>query len=660
MADAAAPAAQAPAPPPGGLSTRTLSTRGHAAGHQLPPDDDEEDDYQDDFEGTRTANSAEAKAAAQAVAAEEAARERAAAAAAAVQREAEAKAAAERAEAERLRLELLAAARDAVASAACAVAAAAAADRAPLLLCCGRDFAGTAARPLCLTVSDLPAGVVRCRPKHCALGRRHALMLAEDGTLYGAGDAAALGLAKPPAAAAQWRTQGGALLRYELCGGRVLRSENARRTHFVAELRAADGGRRVVARAAVRLQRRAAAPGSGGAPAPASTDAQGQEEAEGDLLPADPAESTAVVSALRRLAAAAGLRGEGLPPSPRPQRFSAEGACGSPPAAAGPSEPAPAPLRCLSACFPPGVRVADCACGDEHSVAVLEDGSVWACGANDHGQLGVGDRLPRAEWCPVPPPDDTWSASSVRCGDYHTVVLYSGKGAASCGYNGHGQLGVGDTEPRLQLTPLAGEVAASVAPGCWWGGPHHALCCTPDGAVYGVGHNRNGELGLGDCRNRPELTAIPALSGLLQLSVPGDDRGGPFVVCGCHHTVAVLQSGLLVAAGDNTHGQLGLGTADRCGRAEFEPVPPAALDWRRVVALAAGHGFTAAATTAPHQEGQPGAVEDDGVAAYICGREQVGGGPSGTFARSRTLCHFAPFRCLVAARDRAAAVVQLP
>jgi alpha-tubulin suppressor-like RCC1 family protein len=47
-------------------------------------------------------------------------------------------------------------------------------------------------------------------------------------------------------------------------------------------------------------------------------------------------------------------------------------------------------------------RFISLACGSEHTLAISEHGSVWACGRNDRGQLGLGHQDSVSHLFPVP------------------------------------------------------------------------------------------------------------------------------------------------------------------------------------------------------------------------------------------------------------------
>ena len=72
-----------------------------------------------------------------------------------------------------------------------------------------------------------------------------------------------------------------------------------------------------------------------------------------------------------------------------------------------------------------------------------------------------------------------------------------------------------------------------------------------NGEVYGWGYNGNGQLGLGNNINQLNPQRVTGLQGVVVTSV----------VCGYAHTLAVTDEGSLYAWGANSYGQLGTGQA---------------------------------------------------------------------------------------------------
>ncbi|WP_369008523.1 RCC1 domain-containing protein, partial [Klebsiella pneumoniae] len=85
------------------------------------------------------------------------------------------------------------------------------------------------------------------------------------------------------------------------------------------------------------------------------------------------------------------------------------------------------------------------------SLALRENGTLWAWGMNIYGQLGDGTRKDAAK--PFMPGLETdWSA--VSAGLYHSLALKTNGTLWSCGDNTHGQLGDGTAEERTAFSQI--------------------------------------------------------------------------------------------------------------------------------------------------------------------------------------------------------------
>jgi alpha-tubulin suppressor-like RCC1 family protein len=114
--------------------------------------------------------------------------------------------------------------------------------------------------------------------------------------------------------------------------------------------------------------------------------------------------------------------------------------------------PSPGPVNGLT-----GVVAA--ACAYHHTLALREDGTVWAFGINDRGQLGDGATEHRYTPAPVKGLRDVRAVSAaggggeVNPGGYgHSLALLRDGTVWAWGCNDHGQLGLGVAAPA-QLTP---------------------------------------------------------------------------------------------------------------------------------------------------------------------------------------------------------------
>ena len=172
-----------------------------------------------------------------------------------------------------------------------------------------------------------------------------------------------------------------------------------------------------------------------------------------------------------------------------------------------------------------------------HMLGLRRDGVVWGWGANDYGQVVPGPsiiaRPARITGLPTIAAVDVGGMSSFAVSATGRVYAW--------GYNGDGELGLGDTTDRATptLVPgLTGVVRVSA-------GLNHALALTSDGSVYAWGINDNGQLGTG---SRVSSTRPVKVSGL---------PAARAISAGTTHSLAVGTDGSVWAWGDNEYAQLG-------------------------------------------------------------------------------------------------------
>lgn len=104
----------------------------------------------------------------------------------------------------------------------------------------------------------------------------------------------------------------------------------------------------------------------------------------------------------------------------------------------------PVPVSSLA-----GVPVKDVAAGLHHSMALGEDGSVYAWGANEYGQLGK----PKSGANPQPYRLNLKNVVSIAAGDYHSLAITKDRSIYAWGRNNYSQIG----RPSTSFTDIQDE-----------------------------------------------------------------------------------------------------------------------------------------------------------------------------------------------------------
>lgn len=251
----------------------------------------------------------------------------------------------------------------------------------------------------------------------------------------------------------------------------------------------------------------------------------------------------------------------------------------------------------------PSAKVLQICCGRSHSMVLMDDGKVFACGGNYHGQCGTAclDACSVRELTEVPAISN--KIKQIACGFDHTLLLTIDGQVFSCGWGADGQTGLGHFNNESSFKVVEGalkdvnvkEVATS---------GDSCLALSVDGEVFSWGNNEYNQLGT---TSDEEQTAVPTVASLLKnlpeikqvsaggsncvaLTASGDvyswgygvlghGQEIPFtkipqkiqafeimeevvigVSCGPDYSAAVTDSGELYTWGRGSFGRLGLGS----------------------------------------------------------------------------------------------------
>jgi alpha-tubulin suppressor-like RCC1 family protein len=183
--------------------------------------------------------------------------------------------------------------------------------------------------------------------------------------------------------------------------------------------------------------------------------------------------------------------------------------------------------------------------GQNHTLALLTDGTVRAWGRNSNGQLGNGTTT--ASLTPQIVSGLT-SVAQVSAGWVHSLARRTDGSVWSWGLNGSGQLGDGTTSDRttpVSASGLAGAVTIA-------GGGGHSFALRSDGTAWGWGSNTWGQLGDGTTlnRTRPASTVCatpdpppPAPAWAVKVGTGPSARAGAAMAYDARHGVTILFGG---------------------------------------------------------------------------------------------------------------------
>lgn len=214
--------------------------------------------------------------------------------------------------------------------------------------------------------------------------------------------------------------------------------------------------------------------------------------------------------------------------------------------------------------------------GTIHSCALTGSGSVLCWGYNGTGQLGIGNNLDRNT--PTLLTNLSFGVSAISAGWVHTCALLSSGGVRCWGNNSFGQLGNGtntDSNLPVDVAGLGGSAIAIAS------GGYHTCALMTDRTVRCWGRNFNGQLGNGDFNDKNTPVTVTGLGSVASLA------GGGL------HTCAVTLAGGAKCWGFNNFLQLGDGTSNT--RSQAGDVLGLTSGVSRI---AAGRHHTCALTTA--------------------------------------------------------------
>jgi alpha-tubulin suppressor-like RCC1 family protein len=205
--------------------------------------------------------------------------------------------------------------------------------------------------------------------------------------------------------------------------------------------------------------------------------------------------------------------------------------------------------------------------GDVHTIAKRSNGTLWGWGHNNFGQMGQGYANSTDFLFPVQVGNESdWLTAAA--GIQHTVAIKTNGTLWSWGLNNAGQLGQpnGLSPSQVGLANNWKQVSA---------GYYYSAGVRTDGTLWVWGDNSQGQLGQGDFVQRSAPVQV------------GTDHNWVSVACGYYFCLALKSDGTLWAWGDNSFGQLGTGKVYPANNEHRDSIPQrvgVGINWLKVTA----------------------------------------------------------------------------
>ena len=222
------------------------------------------------------------------------------------------------------------------------------------------------------------------------------------------------------------------------------------------------------------------------------------------------------------------------------------------------------PVQVTDSSTNPITNISAISSGGVHTVFLKSDGTVWATGENNNGELGIGNTLHQNRAVQVMQSNGNpiTNISAISAGHQHTVFLKNDGTVWATGYNNSGQLGIGNVAQQnraVQVMQSNGNPITNIS--AIAAGYDHTVMLKNDGTVWGTGYNNQGQLGDGSTSNKLRAEQVTDYSGFAITNIS-------VIAAGAQHTVFIKNNGTVWATGDNDNGQLGDGSTNDNLRAE--------------------------------------------------------------------------------------------
>jgi alpha-tubulin suppressor-like RCC1 family protein len=186
-------------------------------------------------------------------------------------------------------------------------------------------------------------------------------------------------------------------------------------------------------------------------------------------------------------------------------------------------------------------------CGGNQSFAIKSNGTLWAWGNNSSGQLGIGTNSNSPL---TSSPVQVGTASNwtdVAVGNNFTVALNSSGQMFTWGNNSFGQLGNGTSSAVFSPSLIIPNVSWTVVEA----GEDYAMAIRSDGMLFAWGKNNNGQLGIGNFTNKQIPTMLESTTPWIGMSCGQAGNNSN------QHSLGLKANGTAFSWGNNSTGALG-------------------------------------------------------------------------------------------------------
>jgi alpha-tubulin suppressor-like RCC1 family protein len=182
------------------------------------------------------------------------------------------------------------------------------------------------------------------------------------------------------------------------------------------------------------------------------------------------------------------------------------------------------------------------ACGNDFTFILKQDGTLWAVGNNSCGQLGLNHKEDQTEFIQIVL--NVSDVKQIACGYDFTFILKNNGTVWATGNNQNGQLGLRDKIDRYQFEQVIdeniGEISEIIC------GYDHTFLIKSDRTILGSGCNCCGELATGSIVSSTTFNPI-SVNNSLEIQTPLKN-----VICGNCCTYILDNAGKIWAAGNHT------------------------------------------------------------------------------------------------------------